>query len=96
MPTAKSISFKKMDLTKQIFWGEGFHYYFTVYLNTYISQFHGNWNSFGSIFDDGEKFRLKSVAAIHFTEVYMCVLKIYYKILELKGDTINKNFLMSQ
>ena len=62
MPTAKSISFKKMDLTKHFF-GEGFHYYFTVYLNTYVTQFHGNWNSFGPIFDDGEKFRLKSVAA---------------------------------
>ena len=62
MPTAKSISFKKMDLTKQFFC-EGFHYYFNVYLNTYVSQFHGNWNSFGPIFDDGEKLRLKSVAA---------------------------------
>ena len=32
--TEKSISFKKMDSTKQIFLKEGFHYYFTVYLNT--------------------------------------------------------------
>ena len=63
MPTAKSTSFKKMDLTKHFFFGEGFHYYFTVYLNTYVSQFHENWNSFGPIFDDGVKFRLKSVAA---------------------------------
>ena len=63
MPTANSISFKKMYLTKHFFFCEGFHYYFIVYINTYVSQFHGNWNSFGPIFDDGEKFRLKSVAA---------------------------------
>ena len=65
MPTAKSISFKKLDgLNKTNIFGVGFHYYFTVYLNTYVSQFSWKLEVFWTIFfDDGEKFRLKSISA---------------------------------